>query len=97
MITTINSMSFGATLGSGGGTQNATAVTADKSQNATFAYDGLITTAFKSQAFGSIITTLPAGVAGTGTVLTSSGKGTCNEVDNLLYQMWNTYQECLKR
>lgn len=91
-ITNINSLSYGAVLGAGGGTQNASAVTADKSQNASLAYDGLITTAFKAQSFGSIISTLATGVAGTGTVLTSSGKGTCNEVDNLLYQMWNTYQ-----
>jgi hypothetical protein len=89
-ITTINSIIVTAPLITG--TQNATAVTADKSQNATLAYDGLITTAFKAQAFGSVITQLATGVAGTGTVLTASGKGTCNEVDNLLYQMWNLYQ-----
>lgn len=89
-ITTINSIIVTAPLIAG--TQNATAVTADKSQNASLAYDGLITTAFKAQAFGSVITQLATGVAGTGTVLTASGKGTCNEVDNLLYQMWNLYQ-----
>jgi hypothetical protein len=89
-ITTINSI--GVSLPLTAGSQNATAVTADKSLNASLAYDGLITTAFKAQAFGSVITQLPTGTAGTGTVLTASGKGTCTEVDNLLYQMWNLYQ-----
>jgi hypothetical protein len=89
-ITTINSIVVTAPLITG--TQNATAVTADKSQNATLAYDGLITTAFKAGSFGAIVNSLASGVAGTGSFLTSSGKGTCNEIDNLLLQMWNTYQ-----
>ncbi len=89
-LTTINSIAISAPLTSG--TQNASAVTADKSENSTLAYDGLITTAFKAGSFGAIVNTLGTGTAGTGTVLTASGKGTCNEIDNLLYQMWNTYQ-----
>jgi hypothetical protein len=89
-ITTINSYAQSVPLTAG--TQNATAVTADKSQNAALAYDGLITTAFKAGSFGAIVNTLATGTAGTGTFLTASGKGTCNEVDNLLYQMWNLYQ-----
>jgi hypothetical protein len=35
---------------------------------------------------------LPTGTAGTGTVLTASGRGTCVEVDNMLKAMWDTYQ-----
>jgi len=92
VITTINSMAFNTPLGGGGGSQNATAVTADKSQNSSLAYDGLITTAFKAQSFGSLVTTLATGTAGTGTVLTSTGKGTCTEIDALLLNMWSTYQ-----
>lgn len=89
-ITTINSLAVNTPLITG--TQNASAVTADKSQNATLAYDGLITTAFKAGPFGAIVNNLATGTSGTGTFLTASGKGTCNEVDNLLLQMWNTYQ-----
>lgn len=89
-ITTINSLAVNTPLLTG--TQNATAVTADKSQNASLAYDGLITTAFKAGSFGASVITLGTGTAGTGTVLTSSGKGTVNEIDNLLLQMWNLYQ-----
>ncbi len=89
-ITTINSLAVTAPIVAG--TQNATAVTADKSQNLSLAYDGLITTAFKAGSFGATVIPLATGTAGTGTVLTASGKGTVNEIDNLLLQMWNLYQ-----
>lgn len=89
-ITNINSIAV--TLPLTAGTQNATAVTADKSLNASLAYDGLITTAFKAGAFGASVISLATGTAGTGTVMTASGKGTVNEIDNLLLQMWNNYQ-----
>jgi hypothetical protein len=89
-ITGINSAVFATPLATG--TQAATAITIDASQNSTLAYDGLITTAFKAGAYGASVTSLATGVAGTGTVLTSSGKGTVNEIDALLLNMWNQYQ-----
>ena len=35
---------------------------------------------------------LASGTAGTGTFLTSSGRGSVVEIDNMLVQMWNTYR-----
>lgn len=89
-ISNLNSAAFSLPLT--GGAQAVSAVTADKSLNASLAYDGLITTAFKAGSFGAIVNTLATGTAGTGTFLTASGKGTCNEIDALLLQMWNSYQ-----
>jgi len=81
-ITTINSATFNAPL-VGGTRQAATVITADNSQN-TLAFDGLMTHAF--------VRTLATGTAGTGTVLTSSGRGTINEIDDMLQAMWDTNQ-----
>lgn len=97
-ITTINSVTFSAPLlGTG---QAATAVTADHSANngalaggTVSAFDGIMTTAYVAGAAASaIVTALPTGVAGVGTVLTASGKGTVNEIDNILLAMWNLYR-----
>jgi hypothetical protein len=88
-ITGINSAAFSAPLT--GGQQAATAVTADNSANASYAYDGLLTTALKSGS-GAYVNILPTGTAGTGTVLTSSGRGSVNEIDLMLQTMWNTYE-----
>jgi hypothetical protein len=87
-ITTVNSLLISTPLATG--TQNASAVTADNSTNST-AFDGLLTAALKS-GNGAYVNTLATGTPGTGTVLTASGKGSCNEVDNMLLSMWNTYQ-----
>jgi hypothetical protein len=67
------------------------AITADNSANASYAYDGLLTAALKagSNAYVSI---LPTGTAGTGTPLTASGRGSVNEIDTMFQQMWNLYQ-----
>jgi hypothetical protein len=88
-ITTINSATFAAALT--GGQQAATAITADNSANASYAYDGLLTTALKagSNAYVSI---MPSGTAGTGTPLTASGRGSVVEIDTMFQQMWNLYQ-----
>jgi hypothetical protein len=87
-ITTINSAVFSAPLlGTG---QAATAVTADCSTNAN-AYNGLITTALKSGS-GAYVNGLATGTAGTGTVLTASGKGSVNEIDTMMQSMWDNYQ-----
>jgi hypothetical protein len=87
-ITTINSATFSAPLLTG--TQNATAIAADYSTNST-AFDGLMTTAFKA-GNNAYVKTLATGTAGTGTALTSSGRGSVNEIDDMLLSMWNNYQ-----
>jgi hypothetical protein len=88
-ITTINSATFSAPLT--GGQQAVSAITADNSANASYAYDGLLTAALKagSNAYVSI---LPTGTAGTGTPLTASDRGSVNEIDTMFQQMWNLYQ-----
>jgi len=87
-ITTINSATFSAPL-VGGTRQAATVITADNSTNS-LAFDGLMTTAFSGT--GAYVKTLPTGTAGTGTALTSSGRGTINEIDEMLQSMWDNYQ-----
>jgi hypothetical protein len=88
-ITTINSATFAAPLT--GGQQAVSAITADNSANASYAYDGLLTAALKagSNAYVSI---MPTGTAGTGSPLNASGRGSVNEIDAMFQQMWNLYQ-----
>ena len=88
-ITTINSVTFSAPLASG--QQLASTVTADTSRNPTLAFDGLLTVGF-NPANGAYVNSLAAGTAGTGTFLTSSGRGSVNEIDNMLVAMWNNYR-----
>jgi len=87
-ITTINSATFSAPLA--GGAQAISTVTADSSTNS-LAFDGLLTAGLKPSN-GAQVTTMPTGTAGTGTALTASGKGSVNEIDVLLQNMWNAYQ-----
>ena len=86
-ITALNSVVLTA-LNAGG--QVATAVVADNSKNANYAFDGLLTTAFASGS--AYINTLATGVAGVGTALTASGRGSVVEIDTMLQTMWNNYQ-----
>ena len=88
-ITTINSVTFSAPLAGTG--QAATAVTADSSANANYAFDGLLTSAFKSGS-GAYLNTLATGTAGTGTGLTASGRGSVVEIDTMLQAMWDANQ-----
>ena len=87
-ITTINSATFAAALT--GGQQAATAITADSSTNS-LGYDGLLTTALKP-GNNAYVNTLATGTAGTGTVLTASGRGSVNEIDVMLQKMWDNFQ-----
>lgn len=87
-ITTINSMAITALVG--GAQQAATAVTADKSTNST-AFDGLMTTAFKA-GNNAYVKALATGTAGTGSALTASGRGSINEIDDMLLNMWTNFQ-----
>lgn len=70
--------------------QNVTAITGDYSQNS-LGYDGLLYHALKSGS-GAYIKNMATGTAGTGTGLTASGKGTIDEIDDMLYSIWNTYK-----
>lgn len=89
-ITTINSVTFNAPL-TGTGQTAASIAAGDKSSNSNLAFDGLVYSALKSGS-GAIVKTLATGTAGTGTVLTASGAGTINEIDDVLKTMWDTYQ-----
>lgn len=88
-ITTINSVEFTTPVITTG-TQLVTAVTADNSSN-TLAYDGLLYQAFATSS-GAYLKTMATGTAGTGTPLTSSGRGSVEEIDNMLVTMWNQNQ-----
>jgi hypothetical protein len=88
-ITTINSATFSAPLTSG--QQPASVVTADNSRNPTLAFDGLLTVGF-NPVNNSYVQALASGPAGTGTFLTPSGRGSINEIDNMLISMWNNYR-----
>jgi hypothetical protein len=88
-ITTINSVTFTAPLAGTG--QAATAVTADNSRNVNLAFDGFLTWGLNS-ANGGYVNTLATGTPGTGTFLTSSGRGSVNEIDTMLQSMWDNYK-----
>jgi hypothetical protein len=84
-ITTINSVTFTAPLATG--MQAISTVTADCSQNA-LAFSGYLINAFA----GGTVTVQPTGTAGTGTPLTASGRGSIDEIDTMLMNMWNNYR-----
>jgi hypothetical protein len=88
-ITTINSLAVSAPLLTGNQAQSA--VTGDNSSNSGYAYDGLLTTALKPGS-NAYVNTLPTGTAGTGTVLTASGRGSVNEIDNMFQSMWQNFE-----
>lgn len=88
-ITTINSYVQSVPLAVGN--QAATAITADNSANASYAYDGLLTTALKS-GNNAYVNALATGTAGTGTVLTASGRGSVNEIDTMFQKMWDNFE-----
>lgn len=87
-ITGINSLIITAPLIAG--VQNASAITADNSTNAN-GFNGLLTTALAAGS-GAYVNLLGTGTAGTGTALTASGKGSVNEIDQMMMTMWNNYQ-----
>jgi hypothetical protein len=88
-VTTINSATFSAPL-AGTGQAATTVGGSDFSANAS-GFNGLLTTALKSGS-GAYINALATGTAGTGTVLTASGKGSVNEIDQLMQTMWDNSQ-----
>jgi hypothetical protein len=83
VITTINSVAISAPLAVG--RQAATAITGDHSKNdgnngTPNAFDGLLTTALNA-GNNAYVNVLATGTAGTGTALTSTGRGSVNEID----------------
>ena len=88
-ITSLNSAAFSTALLSG--QQLASAITGDASRNPGLAFDGLLNVGF-NPANGCYVSSLATGVAGTGTFLTSSGRGSVIEIDNMLVAMWNNYR-----
>lgn len=82
-ITTVPTASFSAPLASG--TQAATAVTADHSNNPNTGFDGLLTNVF-NPANGAYSVDL------LGAAFTASSRGTVNEIDAMLESMWNNYR-----
>jgi hypothetical protein len=88
-ITGINSATFSVPLATG--RQLATVVTADSSSNPGLAFDGLLTQAFNTNNL-AYVNIMATGVAGTGTPLTASGRGSVYEIDNMLRSMWDNYR-----
>ena len=82
-ITTVPTATFSAPLA--GGNQAATAITADNSRNANLAFDGLLTAAL-NPANSAYVKALA------GAVLTSSSRGSVNEIDAMLKSMWDSYR-----
>ena len=75
-----------------------TAVTGDHSANNgslgggnTTAFDGLLSTALNT-GNNAYVNTLATGTAGTGTVLTASGRGSVVEIDTMFQKMWDTFR-----
>lgn len=86
-ITTINSVVITAAAA---GTQNASTLSGDNSQNGLI-FDGLLTQAFKSGS-NAYIKTQGTGTAGAGTPLTSDGAGGVSEIDVMLKDRWDNYR-----
>ncbi len=90
-ITTVNSVLI---TGAAAGTQPASALSADHSQNA-LVFDGILTQ-MAGQSFGassgSYVGIQPAGPAGVGTGLTSDNNGGIVEFDAILKDRWDNYK-----
>lgn len=96
-ITTINSVAFTAPLaGTGQALSAVTNPATDYSYNDGTggnnapAFNGLLYAAYASSL--AIKTVLATGTAGTGTVLTASGRGTITQVDTMLRALWDSYR-----
>src|SRR5438046_2426715 len=82
----------GATLPAATYSVIAVALTLEGYQNSSLAA-GVATTKTITGADGkTYVKTMATGAAGTGTPLTSSGRGSVGEIDDMFQQMWNLYQ-----
>jgi len=88
-ITTINSVKLTSLLGTGATYASASSPSTDYSLNAT-GFDGLLYAAWNSST--AYYVALATGTAGTGTVLTASGRGTVTEIDTALKSFWDNYR-----
>lgn len=88
-ITTLNSLAISTPLTPG--RQAASTVTSDSSSNPNYAFDGLLTQSLNPSNL-AYVNTLATGVAGTGTTLTASGRGSVIEIDTMLQNMWDNYR-----
>ncbi|OJB40386.1 hypothetical protein BGV56_00910 [Burkholderia ubonensis] len=86
-ITTINSVKLTSLSTSN---QNASAITADCSQNS-LGFDGLLSWAL-NPTNGAYVNTFGTGTAGTGVYLTASSRGSINEMDTAFRSMWDLYR-----
>lgn len=89
-ITTINSYAQSAPLVTTSQADNATGLSSDNSLNS-LAFNGLLYQGFTSGS-GAYLKSLATGTAGTGSTLTSSGRGSVEEIDDMLINMWNNNQ-----
>lgn len=96
-VSTINSAAFTAPLaGTGQTLASVSSPGTDYSKNDGSggnnapAFDGLLYACWNASA--AIKTTLATGTAGTGTVLTASGRGTITEIDTILKQLWDSFR-----
>jgi hypothetical protein len=95
-ITNISAVNISAPLTAG--TQAISAITQNCSRNPGLAFDGLLTCALNpnapffvnATAAQAYVNILPNN-GSTGTGLTASGRGSVNEIDQMLITMWNTY------
>lgn len=88
-ITTLNSVKFTALAGTGAAYSAISDASTDRSLNTT-GFDGLLYSAWNSST--AYYASLATGTAGTGTVLTASGRGTVTEIDTALKAFWDNYR-----
>jgi hypothetical protein len=88
-VTTQSWVQFSAPLAGTG--QAATAVTGTDRSSNSLAFDGFFASAAGSSSL-AYFNQLATGTAGTGTLLTASGRGSVNEIDAMLRSMWDNYQ-----
>ncbi len=87
-VTTINSVSITANAI---GSQTAASLPSSDNSTNSYSFDGILSQISKSGS-GSYYKSLPTGVAGVGTKLTSDGAGGIVEIDDAFADFWNFYR-----
>jgi hypothetical protein len=88
-ITTINSVLLTAAAA---GTQNISALPSSDNSRNNLVFDGLMSFAFQGGTNGAYLRTMPTGVGGVGTALTSDNAGGIVEIDVALQAFWDNYR-----